>query len=313
VGASRAQTQEDVPRTPRGESPELDEAVFPGLARGRLRIQLGAGFGSETEAGDSDVSFATPGIRIALQEPIGALASTELFAAFAASEYDVNHARELFASCGACPVPDEFYSASLGAQGGIQLNPNWSLLRADERWALLAELSGSAHWEDGAFERSLGGGGVLALGYEIPKRLRLALGAKIEVSADGGEVSIDPTGAFRFDVTPWLRLRNRGFGLELSLRAARRLDLFLTGHRGGSSFRLRSREGLPSGAEFSDQRWQIGTGFEWGPRRWLRILFEAGAMVDREISIEADDADGSLASRDVDASPYFDLRFELRL
>jgi hypothetical protein len=313
VGAphAAAESSEDVPRTPGAASPDLDEIVFPGLAKDQLRIQLGAGFMSDADAEDSEVFVVTPGGRLTLQLPIGEHGSAETFAAFSTSEYDVNHASALFEECAACPVPESFYSASVGAQGAVQLNHGWDLILSGERWALLTEASMGASWEEGAFERSLGSGVVLALGYELPKRLRLALGAKIGVAFDGGEVSISPIGAFRWDVTPWLRLRNRGFGLELDLRAVKHLDLFVAGYRTGDDFRLRSREGLPSGAKFEDRRWQVGFGVEWKFWRRLRILAEAGAMVDRQLSVSAS-GEGTLDSVRVDPSPYLDLRLEFR-
>jgi hypothetical protein len=306
-----AESSEDVPRTPGGASPDLDEIVFPGLARDLLRIQLGAGFMSVADAEDSEVRVVSPGGRLTLQVPVGDEGSVEVFGAFSTSEYDVNHASALFEGCGECPVPESFYAASVGAQGAVQLNHGWDLIFSGERWALLSEASVGASWEEGAFERSLDSGVVLALGYEIPKRLRLALGAKIGVAFDGGEVSISPTGAFRWDVTPWLRVRNRGFGLELDLRAVKHLDLFAAGYRTGDGFRLRSRAGLPSGAKFEDRRWQVGFGVEWKVWRQLRVLAEAGAMVDRQLSVSAS-GDGELDSVRVDPSPYFDLRIEFR-
>lgn len=306
-----AQSSGDIPRTPGAESPDLDEIVFPGLPKDRLRIQLGTGFAPAADASDSEVSVAIPGGRLTLQVPIGDHGSAETFAAFSTSEYDVNHANALFEDCDACPAPDDFYSASLGAQGAVQLNHGWDLIRPGERWALLAEVSGGASWEEGAFERSLRSGVVLALGYELPKRLRVALGAKIGVAFDGTEVSISPTGAFRWDVTPWLRLRNRGFGLELDLRAVKHLDLFVAGYRRGDDFRLRSRAGLPSGAKFEDRRWQVGLGLEWKLWRQLRLLAEAGAIVDRKLSVSAS-GEGTLDSVRVDPSPYLSLRLEFR-
>jgi hypothetical protein len=252
-----------------------------------------------------------PGGRISLQAPLGKRASARAFATVATHLYDVRRERELFSGCDACPAPDQFYSTALGLQGALQVNDGWHLLRADERWALLAEGTGRARWEDGAFDRSLEAGTLLGVGYELPKRLRLALGAQIEIAADGGEVSVSPTGSFRWDPTPWLRVRNRGFGLELEARAHKRLELFAAGYRSSDQFRLRSRAGLPAGAEFDDRRWQVGAGFEWRLLGWLRLAGEAGAIVDRQLTLSASGED-DLDSRGVDASPYVDLRLEFR-
>lgn len=309
-GAS-AQPSEGVESTGGSDAELLDEIAFPGLPRGLLRIGLGSGLAPGAESDDSEISVAAPGGRISLQAPIGTRASARAFAAVGTQLYDVRHESALFEDCGACPAPDQFYAATLGVQGGLQLNDDWSLIYAQERWALLAEGFGKARWEDGAFERSLESGVILALGYELPRRLRIAAGVQVGVEFDGGEVSVSPTGTFRWDAMPWLRVRNRGLGLELELRAIRRLELFAAGYRNSDRFRLRSRAGLPSGAEFRDRRWQVGAGFEWKLWRWLRLAAEVGAIVDRELSIRASGED-DLDSVRVDPSPYVDLRLEFR-
>jgi hypothetical protein len=293
------------------EGVELDDFVFPGLPRGLLRLELGSGFAPPADAGGSEVALAVPGARLRLQAPIGVRASVQAFAAFASSLYEVDHASELFEDCDACPAPDDFYSTSLGAQGALLLNDSRYLIRPGERWALVGEAYWRARFAQGAFERSLTTGTVIGLGYELPAKLRVAVGAQIDVALDGGEVSVRPTGAFRWDITPIWRLHNRGFGLELELRPMRRFELFASGYRSSDHFRLRSRSGLPAGANFRDRRWQVGAGFEWKLWRWLRLRGEAGAILDRRLAVRAS-GEGTLDSSGVDPSPYVDLRLELR-
>lgn len=309
---SSAQVSDDIePARSGAEAVGLDDFLFPGLPQGLLRLELGSEIAPAADAGGSEVAVAIPGARLRLQAPVGSRASAQVFAAFSSHLYEVRDESDLFADCEACPAPDDFYSTSLGAQGALLLNRASYLFRDGERWALVAEGFWKARWEEGAFERSQTVGTVVGLGYDLPARLRLALGAQINVSFDGRSVSVQPTGAFRWDITPVLRLHNRGFGAELEFRAFRRLELFAAGYRHSDSFELRSRAGLPSGPGFSDRRWQVGAGFEWRLWRWLRLRAEAGAIVDRRLEVSAD-GEGSLDSTDVDPSPYLDLRLELR-
>ena len=55
----------------------------------------------------------------------------------------------------------------------------------------------------------------------------------------------------------------------------------------------------------------MGGGFEWKPLRWLHLKTEAGAIVDRRLSVKAN-GEGTLSDRDVDSSPYVEVRLELR-
>ena len=299
----------------------LDDFVVPGLPQGLLRFEIGSGFAPSADAGGSAVAVATPGGRLRVQAPLGSRASGQAFIGFGTSLYDVQDSNDLFgdSACDAdggsegrrCPNPDEFFSASIGAQAAYLLNPFSYLIRDGERWALVGEGFWRARWERGAFERSLKTGGIVAFGYDLPKRLRVAVGVQFDVPLDGGGVSVQPTGAFRWNITPVLRLQNRNFGLQLQLKATRRLEIYAAGYRSSDGFRLHSRSGLPSGAEFDDRRWQVGAGLEWKLWRWLRLRGEAGAIVDRRLSIRAN-GEGTLADQDVDPSPYIDLRFEVR-
>ena len=55
----------------------------------------------------------------------------------------------------------------------------------------------------------------------------------------------------------------------------------------------------------------LGGGLEWRPWTWLHFAAEAGAIMDRRISISSED-DGKLDSTGSDPSPYFEARIEVR-
>jgi hypothetical protein len=311
-----AQPTEGEGPTRGGSQGALDDFVVPGLPKGLLSLELGSGFAPFADAGGSEVAVWTPGGRLRLQAPINERVGARAFIGFGTTVYDVQDSADLFSTCTdgdgeelECPVPDEFYSASFGAQAAYLLNPNSFVLFDGERWAFVGEGFIRGRWERGEFAHSLKVGTIAAIGYELTKRLRVAVGAQIDVDLDGGGVSVGPTASFRWDITEALRLRNRGFGLQLELRAFRRVEFFVAGYRSSDSYRLHDRSGFPAGAQFEDRRWQLGGGIEWKLARWLRLRTEVGGIVDRRLSIHDE---GTLADRDVDPSPYVDVRVEWR-
>ena len=294
-----------------GDVVEEDEPVFP-LMREAVRVWLESGFIPEAglDAEDADVSLIKPGVRGRMRVPVGTRASTQLSGGFSSSRYDVDGGPALFEDCPDCPEPDEFYAASLALQGALLLNPDDHLLFEGERWGLLGGGFGRARWEPGAFDDSLTAGGELGLGYELPGRLRVAAGVRIETALDGGSPSISPSGTFRWDITDALRLRNRGLGLQLALRK-RRFEVFIAGYRASDRFLVHSRSAAPNDVIFKDRQWLTGVGLEWKLFRRLRVVAEGGAVVDRELSLRAR-GEGTLGEVTGDPSPYANVRLEIR-
>jgi hypothetical protein len=262
------------------------------------------------DAGDADISLIKPGVRGRIRVPVGRRASTQLSGGFSSSRYDIDGGPGPFDDCAACPEPDEFYAASLALQGALLLNTGHHLVFEGERWGLLGGGFGRARWESGAFEDSLTAGGDLGLGYELPGRLRLAVGVRVETALDGGKPSISPTGTFRWDITEDLRLRNRGLGAQLEWRQ-RRFEVFIAGYRASDRFLLHSRSGAPNDVLFKDRQWLTGAGVEWKLFRRLRVVAEGGAVVSRELSLRAH-GEGTLSEVTGDPSPYATVRLEIR-
>ena len=301
-----------------GSEGGLDDFVVPGLPQGMMRFEIGSGFATSADAGGSEIEVATPGGRLRLQGPISERVAAQAIVGFGATLYDVEDSVDLFSDrtdgdgvALECPAPDEFYAASFGLQGAYLLNPHSYLFVQGERWALIGDGFIRGRWERGAFEDSLKVGTIAAVGYELTQHLRVALGAQVDVALDGGGVSVEPTAAFRWDITPAFRLSNRGFGLKLEYREFKRFEFFVAGYRSSDGYHLHDRNGLPSGAEFDDRRWQVGGGVELRIARWLRLRTEVGGIVDRRLSISAD-GEGTLSDQDVDPSPYIDVRVEFR-
>jgi hypothetical protein len=191
--------------------------------------------------------------------------------------------------------------------GGYLLNASRYLLRAGERWAMIAGVLGRARWQKGALDDAATGGASLGLGYEIPGRLRIGIGARAEDKLDGG-VSVSPEGHFRWDITDHWRLRDRALGLHLEYRPGGPLEYFIEAYRTSDSFLLDSE--TPSDLTFEDKRVITAIGAEWKVHHRLRLRGEAGAVVDRQLRYESDG--DRLDTISGDPSAYIGLRVELR-
>lgn len=290
-----------------------DDPVFPEpVPRDLARIWVGSYFAPAADFGGVNLSLYQPDLRVRTRVPIDGKLSAQLTADFRASQYETeNGSRSIFPDCMDCRVPSELYAASLSAQAGARLNRGWSLFRSHEHWVLLGALYGRARWEPGAFEESLTPGVSLGIGYELPQKLRAALGARVERALDGDGVKVGPTGHLRWDFLPSLRLRNRGLGVQLEYRPVSEWEIFATGFRASEDFRLERIPGGPAGTTFEDRQVAVGGGFVYKLTRAFRITAETGAIVDRKIAVDARDG-GRIDTAHGDVSPYFALRLELR-
>jgi hypothetical protein len=294
------------------EQVAIDEPAFPnGKISDTFRIWTGSYFVPPTDFGGVDLGLARPELRVRLRLPVSQDFSVQLSGEFRASFYDTDGQGPLFADCPDCPSPDEFYSTMLAVQTGYLLNRERYLLRAGEQWALLSGVYARARFEQGAFDESVTPGFSFGIGYQIPSLFRIALGARVERSLDGDGVKIGPSGYLRWEPLPKWRLRTRALGLQLEYRALKRLELFLTGYQSSDRFRLDNRPDVGSGSTFRDRQAVVGGGLVVKILRELRMTLEAGAVVDRRISVDTRD-DGTLDSVDGDTAPYFAFRFEIR-
>jgi len=179
-----------------------------------------------------------------------------------------------------------------------------------ERRSLLGELFGASRWEADAFAGGLLGGGGLALGYEFPGRLKIALGASVRTQLAESGVSIDPVFSVRWRVTRRLTLQSRGRGGEIGYEWSRDFRTYATAFRSGQSWRLERRRGVPGNTILSDQQLRCGLGLEWRPHSQLRLHLEIGAIATRTLEV---DVRGQGTLSEIDASPSAYLVFALEL
>jgi hypothetical protein len=284
---------------------------FAGKVAQAFRLRLATFVAPGADFDGADVTLVRPELQLRARLPLGRRWGLRAHAGFASSRYDVDDGGAFFRDCATCPFPDDLYSASLGLQAGYALNTTGYWFREGEQWAVLGGGFGRARWETGAFDDSMTGGGSLALGYQLPGRVRVALGARLEQSIEDRDPKVDPVFELRWHVTEHVRLRTRNVGLRLEAEANDRIHVFASAWHESDRFRLDSRADAPQDLTFRDRQFLVGGGLEWHPWRRLRLAAEAGAIMTRRISMSSED-DGKLDSTGSDPSPYFEVRIEVR-
>lgn len=291
------------------EPSQVDEPAFPGVRyREVFRLRVQSRFLPASDFGPADVTLYQPELRLRATLPLSQRAVLQLLARGGTSRYEFSGESDLL---GLGPAPgdpfDDFYDASVSLQGALLLNEERHLFAKGERWSLLASVFGRSRWEVGAFADGITEGGSLGLGYEIPERLRLGVGASLASDISGSGIDVSPVFTIRWRVTKALTARNRGQGLQIEYRLRDNLEVFASGFLSSDEFRLAG----PIDATLRDRQVLAGAGFEWKITKHLRINAEAGAVPWRELRVRARKL-GSLGSMRADLSPYADIRFEVR-
>lgn len=317
-----------------GDSTFLDAPPFPGMEiTDAFRIQLNAFTAPDASLGEGHVTLVRPELGGRATWPATERLVLRVSARVANSRYR-------FRGAPWTPVVDfglgdalDLYAGRLALEGAYLVEDEGSLLAENEVWSVLGTLYGSSRWESGTFGEGLGAGGAFGVGYEIPGRLHLAVGVSLRTSIEEGGVDPDPFLSLRWDVTDRLTLRNRELGLQLDYDVTPFFELYAAGFRTSDRFRLDERGGsladlgfegtLPgTGLEaadvllgdltFRDRQIRAGAGLDWVLANWLHLELEVGGIARRRLRVSDEDL-GTLASRSVGASVYFDVRFEVRL
>jgi hypothetical protein len=304
------------PRPPVVEDVEpmpVNQPLFPvPEPRDRVRLWVNSLFVPPSDFGEVDLGVALPELRLRADVPLGRGASFQLTGEFRSSIYDTDGSGLLFSDCPGCPSPGTLYQATIAAQSGYLLNDDKHLIRAGEHWVLLGALYARARYEPGAFGDSITPGLNFGIGYQLPGYLRIAIGARVERALDGDGVKIGPAGQIRWDFLPNWQVQTRGYGLQIEHTPLPRLELFVTGYRSTDRFRLDDRPGLGPGLTFRDRSLLVGGGAAVRVLRPLRVRLEAGAAVDRSVTVSSR-GNGKLDSTDGGVAPYVSIRVELRL
>ena len=283
--------------------------AFPGSRAVRLRLESDIVPKTSIEDGN-DVETYSGNARLRVALPVSERVGAQVIARYAATTYEFDGSTDLFGTGPRRGNPfDEFHDLSLRLQGSVALNDTGSLLLEGEEWSLLAEGRGFTRFERGAFSDGFGGGFALAVGYSIPKRLDVALGFEVGVSAGDKSLRVRPAGNIRLRVTDDLVLSTRGRGVQAQYRWSRRLELYAAWFQSGEGWRLENRRGLPGRLRWQDKQSRALAGIEWKAHPQLRLRLEGGAVITRELQVQSRDGDLS----EVDGDPTGFLRFSLEL
>jgi len=258
------------------------------------------------------VTTVRSGLRLRAAAPVTDRLTLQAVARYSATLFSFE-GRQLFFGANRPPASnpfDDLHDTRLSLQSAFELNTDGHLFFAGERWALIAELFGGARWEHGAFGEGLLGGGGLALGYEFPGRLRVALGVALQTRIAESGVGVNPVFNVRWRATDHLTLRTRGRGGQIEYEWSPRLTTYAAAFKTGSSWRLDRRRGIPSSSVLNDQQLRCGLGLEWRPHRQLRLNLEIGTVVNRELEV---DVRGARSLSSIDGSPSAYLVFSLGL
>jgi len=205
----------------------------------------------------------------------------------------------------------DLYALRLALEGAYRLSGSTRWFADDEQWAVVASAYGGSRWEDGDFHSGLDAGAALGIGYEIPKRLRLALGVTLRTPLDKADLAFGPLFSVRWRPTDRITVRTRELGLQAEYKLRPAFEVFLAGFRTSDAFVLNDRNPLHD-LVFRDRQLRFGAGFNWTLANWLQIALEGGAIADRRLRVKEENF-GTLMSRSGDAAGYGEIRVELRL
>jgi hypothetical protein len=321
-----ADTPSDAPSTSEDSTGSSDEGTFLGEAplaplpiTEAFRIRLQTFVAPEAPLGSGDVTLVRPELNARATWPINDRVVLRMTMRLSESRYRFHG--DAWGSAALLPGvgkdPDEavgnldLYAAQLGLEGAYGLSRDTNWLAQHEEWAVIGALYGGSGWEDGAFRSGLGARGVIGIGYEIPERLRLALGVSLRTPLDHAGVDVGPFLSLRWRPVDRFTLRTRELGLQAEFALTPVFEIYLAGFRATDRFALNNRSPLGD-LTFRDRRVQVGAGFEYKLANWVRIALEGGSIVDRRIRVEDEDL-GTLLSRRGDPSGYCEVRVELRL
>jgi hypothetical protein len=329
ASAEEAEAEATPPREPStvegnvaGDSTLLDAPPFPGPdVSEAFRIQAETFAAPDASIGSGHVSVVRPELGLRATWPVSDRLVLRMLTRVAESPYrfrgDVWGSTVLFPFAPSLTADQligerlDLHAARLALEGAYRLSDDTNWFADGEQWAVIGATNVGSRWEDGSFHSGLSAGGALGVGYEIPNLLRVALGASLQTSLEKAELDPGPFFSLRWRPIDRVTVRTRELGLQVEVDLSPSYEFYLTGFRSSDSYRLRDRFGPLGDLSFRDRQVRLGVGFDWSLVKWLSIDLEAGAIVDRRLRVHEEDL-GTLLSRRVDPSAYFEVRLEVR-
>jgi hypothetical protein len=205
----------------------------------------------------------------------------------------------------------DLHAARLALDGAYLLTDQTHWFADGERWSVIGSVYGGSRWEDGDFASGLAAGAAIGFGYDLPNRLRIALGISLRSPLDDPDLDLGPLFSLRWRPTDRVTLRTRELGLQVELALTPVFGVFLTGFRSSDGYRLHDRD-LLGDLSFRDRYLRFGGGLEWTLANWLTLQLETGGIADRNLRVHEEHL-GTLLSRRTDPSAYFEVRLSLRM
>ena len=217
-------------------------------------------------------------------------------------DYDGNRS-ELEADLGGVDLFERLFDAQFGLAGAYRLTPHWSLF---------AEGRAKLSWEDGAsLADAVTGAGALGVGFELDRRLEVALGVSVGSRIDEGGVNVSPVFGFRWRIRNGMRLESQGTGLMFAMDLFPELELQLRASYESDRYRLDDSGAPPMDLTLRQREVPVLVALRWSPTRHWRLTTGAGSVVYQQWKVEADD-DGGSSSVDAGPAALLWLRVEYR-
>jgi hypothetical protein len=303
-----------------GEAPFLDAPPFPDVdISDAFRIRLEALTAPDTSVGSGHVSVVRPELGVRATWPVSDRMILRLAIRIAQAAYRFRgnvwgpaiHVPTGTAFDGDHLIGDlDLHAGRVSLESAYRLSENTNWLANGEQWSVVGSAFIGSRWEDGDIESGQDAGAAIGVGYEIPERLRAALGVSLRTRLDEAELDFDPFISLRWRPVERLTVRTRELGLQIEYEYNPAIEFYLAGFRSTDGYRLRDRRPLGD-LIFRDRHIRAGTGIDLTLARWMHLEFEVGAIFERRLRVREDDR-GTLLSQRADPSVYFEVRFDLR-
>ena len=294
------------------EDPEnIGTPIFPQVQyRDAFRLRVQSHLVPPSDFGSANIGVYNTDVRLRVTVPFSKRGVLQFTARGGTSQYTFSGSTDWFGLGSTSSDPVEgLYALAFALQGAYRLNDGGYVFLDGESWSVLGGAFGSSFWEGNDFADGWTGGGTVGLGYQS-KRLRLALGVRVDSKLTGSGANVGPVASIRWDPTKRLTLRNRGLGGQIEYQLWRPLKVFATGYVSSHSFRLSERPGVPRALMLHDRQVLAGVGFEWRPSRRFVLNLEGGVVASHEIEIQSDDV--TLSSITAEPAGYVAIRIALR-
>jgi hypothetical protein len=292
--------------------PEDAEAAPKGRARHPLHVRLESLFVPHSDFGSAEASFYEPSGELRLSAPLGERTAARLVVEGAALFSDWDGDTDLFdLGPSGGDAFDTLVSGGLKLQGQRFLGgPGW--LAEDERWSLLGEARIAADLEEGAeFDEAITGGGSLGIGYELPDRLDVLLGAGLQTRLDRDGPGVMPVVSITWWPIPPLRLRAYTHGVRIDYDVSEKLRLFARMRLQSKRYRLETRPGPTGQGTLRERRLPVGLGVLWKHSEGLEVGLFGGVVAWHQLRAYDSDRD-RIDSESADPAPLFELRIDWR-